>query len=77
MKNTKELNIFITIVLILICSYIICSLMIKKRIYWRSSKRFNRNSNRFYSVHFKGRTYQACIDRCMNPNDRQGWGGDL
>ena len=30
MKNTKELNIFITIVLILICSYIICSLMTKK-----------------------------------------------
>jgi hypothetical protein len=80
MKNTKELNIFITIVLILICSYIICSLIIKKENFIGEAPKditeIQKDSTHCLFTP-AGRTKQACIDRCMNPNDRQDWGGDL
>ena len=84
MKNTKELNIFITIVLILICSYIICSLMIKKENFIGGApKELSEIQNDFTKCEFLSKnnsnfnTKQACVDRCMNPNDREDWGGDL
>jgi hypothetical protein len=84
MKNTKELNIFITIVLILICSYIICSLMTKKEnfigeapkelseLQTKSECEFTPDkSNTIFN------TQQSCKDRCMHQSDRESWGGDL
>lgn len=86
MKNTKELNIFITIVLILICSYIICSLMIKKENFTGDSSQVLEAKQtmadlktQFSQCMFKakGNTLQSCKDRCLNPVDKVKHGGDF